>query len=382
MNAWALYLYYAQTDTDFNLPYNPTRVLKVNFAALSLVVGWFQDIPLVLSFLHWRYIVVGKRFHEIVSQDIVYSPGLQCKLDVYHPDDRERPAPIIVFIYGGSWSSGSKRLYSTFANTLREMGYVVVVPDYRKYPQVKIDSMYDDVRQAIRWAYKHAREIRGDVEMLYVMGHSAGAHLAAQVIFSDVIEKAKYTYSKSTAVSEKYDVTATGRPLHFLPQVEGLFLFAGVYNIEEHLLHETRRGVDKISGMTRVMGSNVEGFRQNSPLVQVRDNMQIFAESRDIQDFIPRILFVHGELDAVVPSEQSTEMYSALGEVLPLEIRGDVDVRMRLYKRTGHAQCVTALMPNCLHQDRLTKSLMCDIKEFIDSPPPYEDLEELEIYTD
>ena len=60
-------------------------------------------------------------------------------------------------------------LYTSFANTLRELGYVVVVPDYRKYPQVKVDTIYDDVRQALRWTHAHADEINGDVENIYMM---------------------------------------------------------------------------------------------------------------------------------------------------------------------------------------------------------------------
>jgi hypothetical protein len=63
-------------------------------------------------------------------------------------------------------------MYTTMANTLRELGYVVVVPDYRKYPQVKADKMYHDVRKAIRWAYTHAHEINGDTEQIHVMVNS------------------------------------------------------------------------------------------------------------------------------------------------------------------------------------------------------------------
>jgi prenylcysteine alpha-carboxyl methylesterase len=77
--------------------------------------------------------------------------------------------PIIVFIYGGSWSSGSKQMYTTMANTLRELGYAIVVPDYRKYPEVKAEMMYQDVRKTIRWAFTHAHEFNGDTEQIHVM---------------------------------------------------------------------------------------------------------------------------------------------------------------------------------------------------------------------
>lgn len=89
-------------------------------------------------------------------------------LDLYLPAT-STSTPIIVFIYGGSWSSGSKTMYITMANTLRELGYAVVVPDYRKYPEVKADMMYHDVRKAIRWAYTHAHEFNGDTEQIHIM---------------------------------------------------------------------------------------------------------------------------------------------------------------------------------------------------------------------
>lgn len=140
-------------------------------------------------------------------RDIQYSKAHpSCKLDTYRPN-RER-APIIVFIYGGSWSSGSKFIYTPLANTLRELGCAVVVPDYRKYPLVKVAAMYDDVRSSIQWAYDHAEEFNGDRDNIFVMvriqldvgngklilnqqfqGHSAGAHLITQTILSDLISK-------------------------------------------------------------------------------------------------------------------------------------------------------------------------------------------------
>ncbi|KAF7727000.1 hypothetical protein EC973_008113 [Apophysomyces ossiformis] len=257
-------------------------------------------------------------------RDISYSPVSPSKLDVYHPEDLDQPAPMIVFIHGGSWSSGSKYLYSSFANTLREMGYVVIVPDYQKYPLVKADGMYDDIRQAIRWTHKHARKINGDVEMIYVMCGGT-----------------------------------SGRTGHNLRRV---------YNIAEHLEHERKRGVDKISAMARAMGSTKSAFERNSPLEQIRKHKKVFELSEDIYDYMPRILFIHGEEDSIVPYTQSATMYTVLHEVIPKERQDDIDMRLPPYKRLGHAECVTALMPTCFRQNQLAKTLMRDIKEFIDTP--------------
>jgi acetyl esterase/lipase len=94
-----------------------------------------------------------------------------CKLDVYHPAKKKNGglSRIIVFVYGGGWGSGSKLLYTTLANTLRELGCVVVVPDYRKYPESKIDGIYQDIRESIKWTHQHATEINGDPEQIFVM---------------------------------------------------------------------------------------------------------------------------------------------------------------------------------------------------------------------
>lgn len=105
----------------------------------------------------------------IISLDIPYHNN--SNLDVYHPEKRKNGelSRIIIFVYGGGWGSGSKMIYATLANTLRELGYVVVVPDYRKYPEVKIESMYQDIRESIKWTHKNANGINGDSEQIYLM---------------------------------------------------------------------------------------------------------------------------------------------------------------------------------------------------------------------
>ncbi|CAO3610194.1 unnamed protein product [Cunninghamella blakesleeana] len=368
--AWLLYLFNAQTDTEFNLPYSPTRVLKINFIILGHIFSWIKDLPMILHYLYWRYFKVGtKNFRRIVSRDIPYSnASKECLLDIYHPNHNEKKEkrPVIVFIYGGSWSSGQKLLYTSFANTLRELGYIVIVPDYRKYPTVKANGMYEDVRNAIKWTFKHVDEIGADVDMIYVMGHSAGAHLASQVVLSDLIEKTKHAtlITKKKLNGEVFDTTATD----FLPQVEGLLLFAGVYSIESHYEHESARGVEKISAMGRAMGSTKENFSKNSPLDLVKTNAELFAKSDDLLDFAPRIIFIHGEKDITVPIEQSTTMYNMLGDVLPPSRRDEVDVRMKLYKKMNHAECVTALMPSLFRENKMQQSLIRDVVDFLDVP--------------
>ncbi|CEP07923.1 hypothetical protein [Parasitella parasitica] len=284
------------------------------------------------------------------------------KLDVYHPDKKQDGSlsRIIVFVYGGGWGSGTKLIYSTLANTLRELGYVVVVPNYRKYPEVNIDGIYDDIREAIKWTHKNATNFNGDAEQIYLMGHSAGAHLVSHVILSDIINQVRYDESVAAAatsttisplVSEKHDPAMkttiknndNNKPHDFLPLVEGLLLFAGVYDIAAHLTHETSRGIEELSVMARVMGFSQEGYKANSPVRLIEKNADLFSDSEDLLDLWPRILFLHGQKDTTVGMDQSANMFNTIGKLFPPERRQEVDVRMRLYRRMGHGEPVLFL---------------------------------------
>lgn len=65
--AWLTYYFMAQTDAGFNLPYNPTRVIKINIATFGIIFGWITYLPIIISYLYWRYWEIGtRRFKEIV----------------------------------------------------------------------------------------------------------------------------------------------------------------------------------------------------------------------------------------------------------------------------------------------------------------------------
>lgn len=117
-----------------------------------------------------------------VSRDIPYGDGPRAKLDVYRPYT-ERPAPLVVFYYGGGWESGDKDAYTFVAAALAAHGIVTVVPDYRVYPDVRFPDFLTDAARAARWAKDHAAEFGGDPDRIVLAGHSAGAHIAAMLAF-------------------------------------------------------------------------------------------------------------------------------------------------------------------------------------------------------
>ncbi|RMU49495.1 Esterase/lipase/thioesterase protein [Pseudomonas savastanoi pv. glycinea] len=112
---------------------------------------------------------------------VAYGQDPRNTLDVYTPQTKPANAPVVVFFYGGSWNTGSKANYAFVGEALAARGMVVVIADYRLYPQVRYPSFLEDSAKALAWAHKHAKTYGGDPDRLYVMGHSAGAYNAAML---------------------------------------------------------------------------------------------------------------------------------------------------------------------------------------------------------
>ena len=114
------------------------------------------------------------------SAGLLFDAETGLKLDVYAPTGT-RNAPVVVFFYGGRWSEGSRDLYEFVGGALARQGFVAVLPDYRRYPQVKFPAFVQDSAKAVRWAREQAASFGGDPQRLFVMGHSAGAYNAAML---------------------------------------------------------------------------------------------------------------------------------------------------------------------------------------------------------
>ncbi|HEU4373880.1 MAG TPA: alpha/beta hydrolase [Telluria sp.] len=116
---------------------------------------------------------------------LAYAPGARFKLDVYRPAKVASAAPVVVFFYGGNWSTGERTDYAFVGRALASRGFVVVIPDYRLYPQVRYPDFLDDCAQAVAWTEKNIARYGGDPNKLFLMGHSAGAYNAAMLALDD-----------------------------------------------------------------------------------------------------------------------------------------------------------------------------------------------------
>ena len=122
------------------------------------------------------------------SANLAYGNHPRQKVDVYLPSQPLADmalvaggAPMVVFFYGGSWSSGDKADYRFVGEALASQGITVVVADYRLSPEVRYPVFLQDSAQAMRWAFDNAQKFGANPNRIFVMGHSAGAYNAAML---------------------------------------------------------------------------------------------------------------------------------------------------------------------------------------------------------
>lgn len=125
-----------------------------------------------------------------VANDVAYGEGPRRKLDVYAPKGAKAQVPVLVYFYGGGWSSGRRQDYSFAGKALASRGFLTIVPDYRLYPEVRYPDFLKDGAAAIRWAQDHAAEFGGDPNRIVLVGHSAGGYNAVMLALDQDFIKA------------------------------------------------------------------------------------------------------------------------------------------------------------------------------------------------
>ena len=118
--------------------------------------------------------------YRVVS-DVAYGDDPRQTLDIYIPDGITTPRDVLVFYYGGSWKMGDKSDYKFVGEAFASKGYVTVIADYRLYPQIYYPEFMHDTARAFVWVHDHIAKHGGDVNNIFVSGHSAGAYNAVML---------------------------------------------------------------------------------------------------------------------------------------------------------------------------------------------------------
>jgi len=116
-----------------------------------------------------------------IERDIPYAEGPRHRLDIYRPmSGVGEGRPLILFLHGGQWQMGGRDSLENqvIASGLAARGAVVLVPDYRLYPEALFPGFLQDAAAAVAWARRHASTLGADPDAVFVAGHSAGGYMA------------------------------------------------------------------------------------------------------------------------------------------------------------------------------------------------------------
>ncbi|AMV32997.1 Carboxylesterase [Pirellula sp. SH-Sr6A] len=167
-----------------------------------------------------------------VEKDVPYAePALERQvLDIYRPSNAKN-APVIFWIHGGGWQTGDKSQVQLKPKWFVDQGFVFVSTNYRLLPKVPMETIIRDVAKSLGWVAKNIGSHGGDPKRIYVMGHSAGAQLAALLCIDDrylAAEGVPFSSLKGCVPvdGDTYDIPAiietaeTRRRVHKQPQAK------------------------------------------------------------------------------------------------------------------------------------------------------------------
>ncbi|MCD9559311.1 putative isoprenylcysteine alpha-carbonyl methylesterase icmel1 [Datura stramonium] len=266
------------------------------------------------------FIQVGYHYFSSsqVLRDIVYGDQPRNRLDLYLPKNNNGPKPVVAFVTGGAWIIGNKAWGSLLGQQLSERDIIVACIDYRNFPQGTISDMVKDVSQGISFVCNNIAEYGGDPSRIYLMGQSAGAHIAACALLEQATKEASEKERDSWSVS----------------QIKAYFGLSGGYNLFDLVDHFHSRGLYRSIFLSIMEGD--QGLEQYSPEVMVQD-----PNIRSAVSLLPPTILFHGTSDYSIPcysSKSYADNLRALGtkaECILLQGKTHTDIFLQDPMRGG-----------------------------------------------
>jgi acetyl esterase/lipase len=245
----------------------------------------------------------------VLATNLPFDDETRLRLDVYTPEGEVRDAPVVVFFYGGRWTNGSKDDFRFVGQALAVQGFVAVIADHRKYPDVRFPVFVEDAARAVRWTHRNITHFGGSPDKLFVMGHSSGAHLAAMLALNG-------EYLKAVGGSRGW--------------LKGMIGLAGPYDFMPITAPDLRD-----------MFGPPERFPESQPV--------FFVDGQN-----PPLLLMHGEDDEDVWVKNTRNLAKAVGEA-----GGAVETV--IYPKLGHRWIIAAISAPL----RSRNDVISHIREFV-----------------
>jgi len=227
------------------------RIKKANFAKIS------TKLKLSLNKLGTNFALrvlsyQNKEHSARSTYDIFYTNKTNPKqsFDLHLPLKNRDKFPVVFYIHGGAWAGGDKSGYTEFCQKFAKMGFAVVNINFRLLPDVNILDVYKDCENAINYALNNSTKLSLDLNNIFMIGDSAGAHLIALITAKSIQQKKPF-----------YD------------KIRGLGLYYGVYDLRD--LKNTHSNVLKLMNeyFSSVFTDNIDDFYKDfSPVCFINKN--------------------------------------------------------------------------------------------------------------
>lgn len=255
--------------------------------------------PIVLTALVWCGASIAAAEVNLPSlvRDVPFASAgdFTLKLDLHLPAGIPH-SPMIVWVHGGAWRSGSKAAMPL--GTLVEAGYAVASVDYRLSTQARFPAQSHDIKAAIRFLRGHGLEWKLPTNQIVIAGDSAGGHLAALVGVSNGHQELEGTLGNDRGQSSA---------------VQGIVSFYGGANLTTILKQSTPHGLSvRVPALDLLLGGQPEAVPELARLAS-----PVFHVDRSD----PPILLLHGDQDPQMPINQAHELMGAYKKLnLPAQL--------------------------------------------------------------
>jgi acetyl esterase/lipase len=255
----------------------------------------------------------------IADQVYSHAGGVVRLADVYLPESPNALPPAVIWLHGGGWRFGNRRLAPDLARFAQQSGLAIVSIDYRLSDEAKFPAQAEDVKTAVRWARCVAGQFGFNGESIGLWGSSAGGHLAA-----------------CAAISQEHEF-ATSEHAEFSSCVHAVVDGYGPTNfarIDADRKQSTTIGTDAESlGIGKIIppgdAESFESMLLGSAVSESPSKVRLADPVHYVRKGCPPFLILHGESDTLIPWSQSKYLYDALAA------KGN-EVVLVLFEKLGH----------------------------------------------
>ena len=219
-------------------------------------------------------------------KDVIYATvnGIPLALDLYLPANERRP-PLVIYLHGGAWTSGSKLQYPSF---LVERGFAVASLDFRSTNDAPFPGNTLDIKAGIRFLRAKAAEYGYRAERIALVGASSGGHLAALVGVTNGHPELEGRLGDHADESS---------------DVQAIVSYFGASNLTTILAQSTPAGLEvRVPALKRLLGGAPEEMAELARLAS-----PVFHVDRGD----PPLMLLHGDQDAQMPINQAHELEGA-----------------------------------------------------------------------